>query len=229
MSRILGRSQSLSCLAILPHHRLHGTSAARNRTTERSDSRNAIFCQESVYNGYDQLGKIPDYGSTVSGAREVPTPNRLPIIINGAGPAGLILAIRLKNAKIPFEIFEKEEQDLLSKRLRRNHVSYLGPRDLSILRKLLSFSTEQRLLQKIANHFSENVSESSKGVSISFEALMQLLRKQVDVHYGHTLERHAISCRANVMNPQYATRELVRTFRGCLIVGADGKFSAGRP
>ena len=204
MGRILGRSQTLFSSPLLSQrHRLYGTSAAKIRTTAQSDTE-----------------KLKD-------TQEVRAQNRLPIIINGAGPAGLIVAIRLKNANIPFEIFEKHEQDLPSK-LRRNYVSHLSIGRLGALQKMLGYSSRQKLLGRISNDRFRDMSRIQQSTPIHTEALMQLLREQVPVHYGHTLEHHAISCRASVITSQYLAGHLVRTFQACLIVGADGKYSAGR-
>ena len=101
---------------------------------------------------------------------------RLPIIINGAGPAGLILAVCLKNANIPFEIFENLEQDGQSK-LRRNHVTHLNIGRLSILEKLLKFSTKKQMLRRISNRSIRHPSDSRKESFDHTEALMKLLRE----------------------------------------------------
>ncbi len=59
----------------------------------------------SAFRGVDR-----DFASTAPKERRHV---RLPTLINGAGPAGLVLAIGLKNAKIPFEIYERHRYDLL--------------------------------------------------------------------------------------------------------------------
>ena len=74
---------------------------------------------------------------------------RQPIIINGAGPAGLILAVGLKNARIPFEICETHRHDLPS-RPRRNHVSILSSDILKPLRDFLRVPEYRSFLGEIA-------------------------------------------------------------------------------
>ena len=239
MSRILGRSQTLSCSLprLLPQrYRLHATSTAGNRTTEQIDRGNAQYADgprasESAHNEHHQPGSSQVSDLTIPDTREVRARVRLPIIINGAGPAGLILAIYLKNANIPFEIFEKEEQNLASRKVRRNYVSHLSPDSIHILKKLLNFSTKQELLQEVQRMSINRLRTSSdirRGTRVYTESLLLLLRQQVHVHYGHTLEHQAISCRESVITSQYVRGNLIQTFRACLIVGADGKFSAGR-
>jgi len=56
---------------------------------------------------------------------------------------------------------------------------------------------------------------------------MEMLRQHVPVHYGFKLEREGISSLASVITSNYITGQTVRTFQGSLLVGADGKFSAG--
>lgn len=70
---------------------------------------------------------------------------RLPIIINGAGPAGLVLAVGLQNAKIPFEICEAQRHDLNSKP-RRNQISLLRLNTVAQLKCLLKFSSYEAIL-----------------------------------------------------------------------------------
>lgn len=57
---------------------------------------------------------------------------------------------------------------------------------------------------------------------------MELLRRQVRVNYGFSLEHEGISCLESVITSRYRVRETIRTFQGSLLVGADGMFSAGR-
>ena len=151
---------------------------------------------------------------------------RLPIVINGAAPAGLILAIGLKNARIPFEICERERHDLPSKP-RRNHVSILERKTLLPLKKFLSAPTYHSFLRHMTL---DPVDDNSDpwGILIHTERLLDVLRRQVPIHYGHTLHREGISCRENVITSQYVAGSAVRTFRGSLLFGADGKFSAGK-
>lgn len=73
---------------------------------------------------------------------------RDPIIINGAGPAGLVLAIGLQNANIPYEICERHRHDLPS-RPRRNHVSLLRKSMFNNLTTLLKFPDRWLLLRTI--------------------------------------------------------------------------------
>lgn len=153
---------------------------------------------------------------------------RQPIIINGAGPAGLILAIGLQNAGIPFEICETHRHDLHSAP-RRNHVSILSSQLLRPLRELLRFPSHKSFLKQIAI----NPPVSRKEVRghdhpINTEVLMQLLRRQVPVNYGFTLDREGISCLETVVTSRYLVGETIRIFEGSLLVGADGTFLRGR-
>lgn len=155
-------------------------------------------------------------------------PVRQPIIINGAGPAGLILAIGLQNARIPFEICETHRHDLHS-RPRRNHVSILSSELLRPLREILRFPSYKSFLKEIAlNPPATGVKARRHDYSINTEVLMQLLRRQVRVNYGFRLEHEGISCLESVITSRYLVGETIRTFEGSLLVGADGIFSAGR-
>ena len=153
---------------------------------------------------------------------------RQPIIINGAGPAGLILAIGLKNAKIPFEICETHRHDLPS-RPRRNHVSILSSDILKPLRDFLRVPTFRSFLDEVAlNPPQPGLDARRHDHSITTESWMELLRRQVRVNYGFRLEPEGISCLESVVTSQYRVGEAIRTLQGSLLVGADGIFSAGR-
>ena len=89
----------------------------------------------------------PDYDFSRSAPRER-SRKRLPIIINGASSAGLVLAIGLQNARIPFEICEQNSHDLRS-RLRRNHASMLERNLLLLLKKFLGLQNYEPMFQKI--------------------------------------------------------------------------------
>lgn len=149
---------------------------------------------------------------------------RLPIIINGAGPAGLILAIGLKNANIPFEICETH--DLLT-RPRRNYPSLLADGLLVPLRKFLGYQTHGSLLQSIAVSPSTVLDTKGNGYLVNTHSLMELLGRDVKVNYGFRLEREGISCLGSVVKTEYVTGKTTNTLEGSLLVGADGNFSAG--
>lgn len=153
---------------------------------------------------------------------------RRPIIINGAGPAGLILAIGLKNARIPFEICESHRHDLPS-RLRRNHVSILMSDVFEPLRQFLRVPNSKSFLDEIVLNPPKSgrlVARRYEDYPISTESLMKLLRRQVRVNYGFRLEHEGISCLESVFTSRYNFGDSIRTFEGSLLVGADGMFSA---
>lgn len=152
---------------------------------------------------------------------------RLPIIINGAGPAGLVLANGLQNAIIPFEICERHRHDLPS-RPYRTHSSILSEQVLNPLRKFLNYQSFEQLLTPLVIAGSKSRKDRRCDHVINTEALLKALRRNVRVNYGHELLRSGISCRESVVTSQYIAGQTVRTFRGSLLVGADGLFSAGR-
>lgn len=158
---------------------------------------------------------------------------RHPIIINGAGPAGLLLAIDLQSAKIPFEICESERHDLES-RSRRNHASLLSRGIFRPMREFLRIK-DPNLFADILNNLLLNCGATaeagaknrlSKDQYIHTESLMELLRRQVPVNYGLRLDREGISCRESLAT--YNTGRSYRTFEGSLLVGADGLLSQGK-
>jgi len=154
---------------------------------------------------------------------------RLPILINGAGPAGLILAIGLKNAKIPFEICERHRHDLQS-RPRRNHVSMLSRYIFKPLKDFLRVPTYQSFLNDdIAIHpLPLGAGDARKhDHSIHTESFLEMLRQHVPVNYGFRLEREGISTLESVVTSNYIAGQTVRTFQGSLLVGADGLISPG--
>ena len=104
---------------------------------------------------------------------------RLPIIINGAGPAGLILAIGLQNAKIPFEICEAHRHDLPSKP-RRNHASLLSMSILSHLKRILRAPDYWSFLERIALK-PLPPGFDIESLLVNTESLLELLRQQVRV------------------------------------------------
>ena len=64
---------------------------------------------------------------------------------------------------------------------------------------------------------------------IHTETLLEVLMENFDVHYGLWLESEGMSYRESTMTSRYTTnRHKIRTFRGSLIAGADGMFSAGK-
>lgn len=149
---------------------------------------------------------------------------RLPIIINGAGPAGLMLAIGLRNVNIPFEVCERH--DRLS-RPRRNYISILSHEVVNLLMKVLNYPTTQSLIRGLlaAPH---PLHPPPNGRWVFTESLMERLRDQISVNYGFQLESKNISCVDNVLMSKYITGSTSRTFLGSLMVGADGITSAGR-
>jgi len=154
---------------------------------------------------------------------------RLPTLINGAGPAGLVLAIGLKNAKIPFEICERHRYDLQSMP-RRTHVSMLSRYILKPLKDFLRAQTYQSILNDdiALSPLPPGAGDARKhDHSNHTESFMEMLRQHVPVHYGFKLEREGISSLESVITSNYITGQTVRTFQGSLLVGADGKFSAG--
>ena len=151
---------------------------------------------------------------------------RLPIIINGAGPAGLLLANGLQNAKIPFEICERYRHDLPGPR--RHHISLLSKQVLSPLRDFLKCPSLQHLLPHIVTAGPKPRPVWRFDHLIHTEALLKLLRRNVPVNYGYDLQYGGISGRESVVTSQYVAGQTVRTFRGSLLVGADGIFSAGK-
>ncbi len=168
-----------------------------------------------------------DFASTTPTER---TYVRRPIIINGAGPAGLILAIGLKNARIPFEICEHHRHDLPD-RPRRNHVSVLVSDIFEPLRKFLRVPNAKSFLDKIALNPPSSVRLKTRcfdDYPIYTEALLELLRQQVRVNYGFRLEYEGISCLESVVTSRYNFGDKIMTFEGSLLVGADGIFSTGR-
>lgn len=168
-----------------------------------------------------------DFASTAPAERAYV---RRPIIINGAGPAGLILAIGLKNARIPFEICESHRHELPS-RLRRNHVSILMSDVFEPLRQFLRVPNSKSFLDEVALNPPKSgrlVARRYDDYHISTESLMKLLRRQVRVNYGFRLEHEGISCSESVVTSRYNFGDSIRTFEGSLLVGADGMFSAGR-
>ena len=168
-----------------------------------------------------------DFASTTPTER---TFVRRPIIINGAGPVGLILAIGLKNARIPFEICERHRHDLPD-RPRRNHVSVLVSDIFQPLREFLRVPNFKSFLDKIALNppsLERLKLRCFDDYPIYTEALLDLLRQQVRVNYGFRLEHEGISCLESVVTSRYNFGDKIRTFEGSLLVGADGIFSAGR-
>lgn len=152
---------------------------------------------------------------------------RLPIIMNGAGPAGLILAIGLQNANIPFEICETQRHDLPSKR-RSNQVSLLERTTLAPLKKFLKDLSYESILDNVrVNTFPTRLEARGDAVHIKTEALLAMLRRYVSVNYGFHLENQGISCLESVISSQYAVGQNLKTFEGSLLVGADGTHSAG--
>ena len=153
---------------------------------------------------------------------------RDPIIINGAGPAGLMLAIGLQRANIPFEICESHRHDLPSKP-RRNHMSQLSRGIVQYLKALLQAKTYQSFLRRIVLDPEAIPTDPwYHDHNIYTEALMELLREQVPVNYGFRLERSGISCLESVVTSEYHVGKTIRTFQGSLLVGADGIFSTGK-
>lgn len=183
------------------------------------------------YNGklLPSISAFPD--ANFDFARTTPTHRttvRQPIIINGAGPAGLILAIGLKNAGIPFEICESHRHDLHSGP-RRNHVSILSSQLLRPLREFLRFPNYKSLLKQFALDPPASRDDAKRhDHSINTEVFMQLLRRQVRVNYGFRLERDGISCLESTVTSRYLVGETIKILEGSLLVGADGTFSAGR-
>lgn len=120
---------------------------------------------------------------------------RDPIIINGAGPAGLILAIGLRNANIPFEICEQHRHDLPS-RQHRNHVSLLSKDVLNFFKKYLIHPREfGSFLGKIGvNAPDPGLGTPYHDYLIKTESLLEVLRQKVHVNYGFRLEHEGISC-----------------------------------
>lgn len=153
---------------------------------------------------------------------------RLPILINGAGPAGLILAIGLQNAKIPFEICEKHRHDLQT-RPRRNHVSILSSYILKPLKDFLRAQTYRSFLTDIALKTRSSTVRDARNHdhSIHTESFLEMLRQHVPVNYGFNLEREGISSLESVITSQFITGQTIRTFQGSLLVGADSVLSAG--
>ena len=162
---------------------------------------------------------------------------RLPIIINGAGPSGLTLAIGLKNAGIPFEIFETLRHDLGKQRQRdllqfqrRDYISYLQDAILRPLRDSLGFPTVKSLLSRI-QLFGRQTSEMRRMTydhPIHTESFLDILRQQVKVHYGFRLESEGISCLESVNSADYIHGQAIKVFEGSLLVGADGLMSSGK-
>lgn len=151
---------------------------------------------------------------------------RLPTLINGAGPAGLVLAIGLKNAKIPFEICERHRYDLQSMP-RRTHVSMLSRYILKPLKDFLRAQTYQSILNDdiALSPLPPGAGDARKhDHSNHTESFMEMLRQHVPVHYGFKLEREGISSLESVITSNYITGQTVRTFQGSLLVGADGNF-----
>ena len=153
---------------------------------------------------------------------------RHPIIINGAGPAGLILAIGLKNAGIPYEICERHRHDLPSKP-RRNYPSLLSPGTLKSLKAFLRAPSSRSILDKIAvNIPAPRADDGQLQHYVKTESLLELLRRQVPVHYGFTLSYEGITCLESVVTSRFVVDGTIKTFEGSLVVGADGKFSSVR-
>lgn len=151
---------------------------------------------------------------------------RLPILINGAGPAGLLLAIGLKNAKIPFEICEKHRHDRQT-RPRRNHLSMLSSYILKPLKGFLGAQTYRSFLDEDILVGPLPSDARHRDHSIHTESFMEMLRQHVPVNYGCKLNREGISRLEGVVSSKYITGGTGRTFQGSLLVGADGIFSAG--
>ena len=187
------------------HHCLFSTKTSLNRPTRTTTS-------------YDFAKSAPKERAHV----------RLPIVINGAGPAGLMLAIGLKNARIPFEICERQRHDLPSK-LRRNNASLLLANVFNPLKKFLNAPDYESFLSEIAIPQSTSKGNMKCDQRIYTEAFLDLLRREVPVNYGYKLQHDGISCLESVVTSKYIAGQTVRTLQGSLLVGADGKFSAGEP
>ncbi|KAL8640382.1 MAG: hypothetical protein Q9226_008756, partial [Calogaya cf. arnoldii] len=130
---------------------------------------------------------------------------RLPIIINGVGPAGLILAIGLKNANIPFHICERHRHDLDLKS-RRNHMSQLSAKVLKPLRHFLQVHHYASILDEIRiTPRKPGVDPLKQDHAIYTESLMEILRRQVNVNYGFKLEKEGISWRESFIDAEYIT------------------------
>ena len=181
------------------------------------------------YGGFSFAGiRVRDFNSDLAEtARHRRKKIRLPIIINGAGPAGLTLAIGLKKAQIPFEICESKRYDLPS-RQRRNHVAILSQRNLDILSRLLQTPDSKLLSSMVIFEQAKAPDNVNIDQPIHTEALMEILRHQTPVHYGFRLEKEGISCLESVVTSRFREGEYLREFQGSLVVGADGIFSAGK-
>lgn len=166
-----------------------------------------------------------DFASTMPSERKRV---RLPIVINGAGPAGLLLAIGLKNAKIPFEICEKRGHDMKS-RGERNHISLLSRDMRKPLKDFLKVENYMSFLKRVALNPSKIGLDARKyDQVIHNESLLGVFREHVKVNYGYRLESEGISSLESVITPKYIVGANIRTFPGSLLVGADGIFSAGK-
>ena len=125
---------------------------------------------------YDILKNVPEERAHV----------RLPIIINGAGPAGLLLANGLQNAKIPFEICEVHRHDLPGPR--RHHIALLSKQVLSPLREFLKSPSLQHLLPDIVTAGPKTRAFWRCDHLIHTEALLKLLRRNIPVNYGYDFQ-----------------------------------------
>ena len=124
--------------------------------------------------------------------------------------------------------FESHRHDLPPK-LRRNHMSQLSSRIVRQLGGLLQAPTYPSFLRRIVlDPDAIPTYPSQMAHNVYTEALMELLREQVRVNYGHRLERSGISCSERAVTANYNCDKVIRTFQGSLLVGADGIFSAGK-
>lgn len=142
---------------------------------------------------------------------------KAPIIINGAGIAGLSLARVLQNANVPFEIFERHTKDS-PLRTRRQVWFDWSPDLFPDLPQRLNIA-----FKNIARpRFGHNSSR------LRTQHFIGQLNQGIDVHWGHNLHQEGINIAGGAITPKYAHEKIIKIIKGSMLVGADGLFSTGK-